>query len=123
VMHCEFVIPGPPVPKARARYSGSGRGGFYTPEKTKEAESDIDILFHEAVGLGLVEDKKSHFGVGCIFYTKDRRKLDVDNLLKLVLDGINGLWGDDSQVWGLYATRYVDKDNPRTEVRIWTLEE
>lgn len=47
----------------------------------------------------------------------DRRRRDVDNVAKAVLDSANGvLWDDDSQVVELSIRRAVDGDRPRVDV-------
>ncbi|MCH8899951.1 MAG: RusA family crossover junction endodeoxyribonuclease [Acidobacteria bacterium] len=63
---------------------------------------------------------KVTFRLTCVFYTKNRRVVDVDNLWKLVADALQGLvWRNDSQVWDVGGThREVDKVNPRTVVTI-----
>ena len=67
--------------------------------------------------------RKNIYAVACQFFTKNRRRVDLDNLSKLILDSLNGIvWEDDCQVWQLDLARYVDKENPRTEVKIWILQ-
>jgi Holliday junction resolvase RusA-like endonuclease len=47
------------------------------------------------------------------------KKPDLDNIVKAVKDGLNGVaWKDDSQVVRLTAGKYWS-DKPRVEVRIW----
>lgn len=52
-----------------------------------------------------------HFG--------DKRKRDVDNFLKLLLDGLEGVcYNNDAQIVELTVTKAYDKKNPRVEVYI-----
>lgn len=45
-------------------------------------------------------------------FFKDKRKRDVDNYLKGILDSFNGiLWNDDSQIYCLQVTKELSKDN------------
>lgn len=56
------------------------------------------------------------------FYEPDRRKRDLDNLPKAVLDALThaGLWVDDAQIDCLMLARIgVSTDRPRVVVRVW----
>jgi crossover junction endodeoxyribonuclease RusA len=103
-----IIIPGQPVPKGRPRvYRGKG----VTPKKTREAENIIS-------GTALRECNKLHWGsttapvaAKIYFYlSKARGRVpDLDNLVKLVLDGCQGIvFKDDSQIHHMLATRYRD---------------
>ena len=47
---------------------------------------------------------------------------DIDNLLKGLFDGMNGIiFKDDSQIVTVIAEKYQDKENPRCEVEIIAL--
>jgi crossover junction endodeoxyribonuclease RusA len=49
----------------------------------------------------------------------DKRKRDIDNYNKLVLDALTGIvWEDDSQIQALSIFKDIDKDNPRIEAEI-----
>lgn len=50
---------------------------------------------------------------------RPQQRGDLDNVLKALLDSLNGvLWVDDSQIVELHAYRYDDRHNPRVELRI-----
>jgi crossover junction endodeoxyribonuclease RusA len=50
---------------------------------------------------------------------RPRRRGDLDNVLKAVLDALKGIaWNDDEQVVRIVATRWEDRDNPRVELVI-----
>jgi len=118
-MKYSFVVLGSPVAKARDRYTSRGRPGFFTPDKTKDAELLFQATFLETLGYRPELDSTHLFKIKCWFYTKGRNRIDTDNLLKLVVDSMTGLvWKDDCQVWDMEAHRRLDKDNPRTEVDI-----
>jgi len=52
------------------------------------------------------------------FYRSDQRRVDLDNLLRPILNALKGIvWKDDSQIHELTAIKDVDKDNPR--LRFW----
>jgi hypothetical protein len=54
--------------------------------------------------------------LAAIFYRSNRQRIDVDNLLKVVLDAATkaGLWQDDCQVTALMGLVEYDPDRPRT---------
>ena len=57
--------------------------------------------------------------LSCEFYRSDSRRCDIDNLVKLVQDALNGVaYKDDSQIVGLMAAKHLDKEMPRTVVSI-----
>lgn len=53
------------------------------------------------------------------FYFKDKRRRDWDNYHKILMDALTGIvWLDDSQIFRATVTKYVDKDDPRTEIYV-----
>jgi hypothetical protein len=51
------------------------------------------------------------------FYFQTKRRRDLDNQNKLILDALTGVvYGDDSQIDELHLYRHYDKENPRIEV-------
>jgi crossover junction endodeoxyribonuclease RusA len=114
-----FEVPGEPVSKARARWDPRRSGRIYNPESNEVAEANIGWLFRRAAGP-LVPSATDTFGVLATFYTRTSRKRDVDNLLKMVMDALNGLaWKDDAQVSEIMA-RMVKTDRPaRSAITIY----
>lgn len=113
-----FTIPGEPASKARPRFDGRGsKTRTYTPAKTKAAEVQVGWAFRAAGGR-FEPDPEVTFGVDVTFHNGTRQRRDVDNMLKLVLDGLNGVaWVDDTQVMEVTARkRFVSKAEARTEV-------
>jgi len=54
-----------------------------------------------------------------IFYFPDKRKRDIDNCLKALLDCCTGvLYHDDSQIIELHVYKCIDAKNPRTVVQV-----
>jgi Holliday junction resolvase RusA-like endonuclease len=105
------TIEGPPKSKARPRF---GKRNVYTP-----STPDEDAM---AWRLKAVMDER-HEGnvvVAAIFFRPNFQRIDVDNLLKLILDAGTkaGLWRDDSQVTALLGVLEYDKARPRTVVGI-----
>jgi len=111
-----FTVPGQPVSKSRPRISPNG--GMYNPTETTDAEELIQAYYRQAAP-GAQVDEEGYWQVDCIFWTANKAKRDLDNLAKLVLDALSGLiWKDDCRVWALNLSRQIDKDQPRTEIRI-----
>lgn len=56
----------------------------------------------------------------CAFH-KTKRKQDVDNFNKLVLDALTGIvWKDDDLIHAMHLFKYVDAAYPRIELTIHT---
>lgn len=115
-----FTIDGEPVSKARARFTGYGsKSRAYTPAKTKTAEERVAWAFRQAGGE-FEPDGEITFGVELTFYNGTRQRRDIDNMIKLILDGLNGVaWVDDTQVVQVSARkRFVSKAEARTVVTV-----
>ena len=108
-----FTIPGKPQPKERARRGKNGQ--WYTPFSTRIYEAKVVTMAkraHVRSVIGPVE-------VSLDVYFPDKRRRDLDNVLKAVMDALNGVaYQDDSQIVRLKVVRLVDRDNPRVEVTI-----
>lgn len=116
-----FTVDGEPASKSRPRFSRRGNKVItYTPEQTKAAERTMAWKFRQAAPHHAADDT-STFGVMAIFFHGTNQRRDVDNMLKLVCDGLNGVaWADDSQVVEISGRRGHDlKENARTEVWVY----
>lgn len=115
-----FTVRGEPVSKARPRLAN---GRTYTPEKTVAAEAEMALRFRLAAPGWEPKDDRS-FGVIALFFAATRQRRDVDNMTKLILDGLNEVaWKDDDQVIEISARKgYVaNKAEARTEVLIYEM--
>ena len=122
VIVARFTIAGEPVSKARPRFTRYGsKTHFYTPEKTLTAEKRMASAFLE-VCPQKGTDVDAAFGVSAHFYSGTRQRRDVDNMLKLVLDGLNKIaWPDDVQVIEVDAAKsFVAPADARTEVTVYS---
>lgn len=126
-----FDVMGDPVGKARPRVVG---GHAYTPDKTAAYEDRIRLAYKRAV-MDRPEEERS-FGKDAqlsltvsafyrmpkrvnkelreammSFRERPRKKPDLDNILKVVADALNGLaYHDDSQIVSMSATKYWSHD-------------
>lgn len=117
----KFEVPGEPVPKARPRFTlKAGRARVYTPGRTEAFEKRVRFFALAAK----VRPTKEQVVLSVAFYLGSRRRVDLDNLVKGVKDALNGAaWNDDSQVVQLFASKQVDKANPRCVVTIEPIKE
>lgn len=122
IMTFEFTTEGKPTPKQRHRHTKRGR--TYTAKKTKTAEAAIAFIAQSSRPKIWPMDKATRYRLEVRAVYSDRRHGDLDNVVKLVSDGLNGIaYPDDRQIAELKASRSFDNDNPRTEVRVTVLEE
>ena len=133
----DFTIPGVPVSKGRARafVTKSGKPGHYTPKKTVTHEGIIrtfacqamrgrppvqgtvrlSVHFYLPIPKSWTKGRKEDARLGQLVHTI---KPDLDNLVKAVKDGCNGvLWADDCQIWFLTASKGYS-DTPITRVMV-----
>ena len=128
----QLTIDGVPVAKGRPRL---GRYGTYTPKKTQEYEEyvkmcwlakygsikpseqslEVDIVFYLPIPKSVNKKKRAEMLDGKIKHTK---KPDIDNLIKSVLDALNGIaYSDDSKIIKVAAEKQYSEKS-RTEIQI-----
>ena len=108
-----FTVPGKPQGKQRPRLGKGGR--VYTPSATRRYE--LAVAWAALGARPALWAKTGRFVVEVTMYFPDWRRRDVDNVLKAVLDGMQGvLYEDDSQVVVASAIKWLDRERPRTEV-------
>lgn len=120
-----FTVPG--KPKAWQRPGRNPKTGKrFTPKATLNYCSAI-----RSMGVAALADVTGRIPLQCEvavivqLYVADRRKRDIDNMAKAILDGLQtrgrewGVIADDSQVVALDMRRIViDKENPRAEIAV-----
>jgi len=112
-----LVFDGEPQSKARARMARNGH--VYTPRNTRDAMDYIGARFREVKPDWTPNDEDS-YGVIALFFCGTRQRRDVDNMLKLILDGLNKVaWVDDAQVTEVSGRLSRGVDSPRTEVVVY----
>lgn len=111
-----LVVPGNPVPKARPRV-GAHRN-VYTPRRTLEAEARL--LGYLKAAYPRLRPATGPCALAVTFYLKTDRRVDVDNLTKLVMDvGNRRIWLDDSQVSDVRVQKFTRAAVPRTEISVY----
>lgn len=110
-----FIVYGQPQGKARPRFTKQGH--IYTPAKTADYERNIRQSYIAAAnGFTCEENALSISIVAYMQRAKSNKrkyattKPDIDNIAKIVLDGLNGVaFKDDKQVTSIKATKvYCD---------------
>jgi Holliday junction resolvase RusA-like endonuclease len=142
-----LIVPGEPTGKGRPRFTRAG--GVYTPAKTETAEKDIATLWRSrrrptapagepfAVRITARYSRPdSHYRAGgdlkdwaltAVPGTPGNRKQqaakDLDNIVKLVLDSLNGVaWDDDVWCTGIMATKEWTPEHQREgelDIEVW----
>lgn len=123
-----FTVPGDPVGKARPRVARRGKHvKLYTPDKTRAYEEKIGWHARSSHCYLLGPDTPVRVEVIAVFTRPQRLKRakdpegliphtvkpDLDNVLKSVLDGLNGVvYPDDKQVCSFDANGYYAEKEP-----------
>jgi Holliday junction resolvase RusA-like endonuclease len=130
-----FKVDVAPIPKGRPRFAR--RGGFvstYTDKKTLDYEKIISD--HARLAMGSSEPLEGPIDAFIYFsmpipvsYSKKRAeackqgierpmKMDIDNQVKAIFDGMNGIvYKDDSQIVSLHATKVYGEPSVEIMVR------
>ena len=134
-MIIQFTVPGDPVGKGRGRVAGSGtRRWIVTPARTQLYEESVAEFAREAMGDRPPLTAPCHAAIRIYLatpkgWTIERLCMsqlepwhdvagDLDNFVKSILDGMNGIvFDDDRRVSQLYACKTWDA-NPRVDVEI-----
>lgn len=126
----QFTIPGKAVPKGRPRMTKSGK--VYTPAETQKYEYKVMDCFMTAypnfskftqpLWVRICESR----AMPTSWSVKMKQKMwgepcgtrpDLDNVMKSVLDGLNGIaFRDDNQIASLHGEKRWDYDNSVTVI-------
>lgn len=119
----QFIVKGRPQGKKRPRFSSVSHT-VYTPHETINYETQIALTFKAGGGRRIPAGQYVAVAVTAFFpvpqsYSKGKRKAcidgairpdkkpDIDNVLKVVLDALNGLaYDDDKQVIESICRKY-----------------
>ncbi len=100
-------------------YKITARGRFASMYMSKEGKMIKDsYILQSRLQWGklcligdVIVDIKLYFGT--------KRKADIDNFGKLLLDSLTGIvWEDDSQIVKMTVEKFYCKENPRIEVEV-----
>jgi len=109
----KFTVMGEPRSKQRPRVT---QRGTFTPKETIEAEKRVRD------GWRMAGEAKFEYQVivDLRFFNGNKRRRDIDNMAKLVLDALNKeAFDDDYQVVGVNMYKFfTDPDKARTEIVI-----
>ncbi|WP_270456094.1 RusA family crossover junction endodeoxyribonuclease [Allisonella histaminiformans] len=120
-----FIIPGRPVGKGRPRFTKNGH--CWTPDRTVAYEREIKLAYWEDYGRRKFSSDKALAVTIVLYYvrpksmTKAKRLLaqrgilrpivkpDVDNVVKAILDALNGVaFEDDRQIVQVECEKWYD---------------
>lgn len=133
-MEIVFTVPGEPRGKGRPRFSRTGH--TYTDSETVayertiaawyrrahgafrwpvEAFLEVEVVAYLPIPKSATKAQRAGMEAGTILPS---RKPDVDNVVKVVLDALNGVaYKDDARVYRALVTKYYGTD-PRLEIRM-----
>ena len=132
----KFVIPGEPTGKARPRVT---RWGTHNTEKTILYENLVKMCYEEQYPMGMAYTEKPLYAIVSIFYgipkstpkknilpmlkgeIRPCKKPDVDNIIKVVFDALNGIaYKDDTQIFEVHAVKRYG-ETARVEVELFEI--
>ena len=109
-----FTVFGNPLPKQSFKHKG---GQAYTPARIKAWQDTVGWAAREA--MAGQEPFEGSLYAELTFIRGDKRRVDLDNLSKAVLDGCNKIvWVDDQQVFTLFLSKGYDKDHPAVIIKV-----
>jgi crossover junction endodeoxyribonuclease RusA len=116
----KFTIPGPPVGKGRPRFWGKKPT---TPPKTRKYEELVGWCGRYAANKDHVGNLIGWYYLDVRLYFKNDRRPDTDNVVKAVMDGLEGvLWANDRNVLPRVQRVVIGSVEPRIEVEIYPYE-
>ena len=137
-MPVKFEVLGTPVGKSRPKFSTvNGHAVAYTPAKTVNYENLVKLAYRQECGeiepyekdvplaayitayfpipKSASKKKREEMLCGRVMHT---HKPDCDNIVKAILDALNGIaYYDDSQIVQIHVGKYYS-DQPRVEITI-----
>ena len=111
-----LVILGDVIPAARPRFSGRR---CYQPKRNREYRERVQSA--AKLAMAGASPLKCEICAAVKLYRRYKRSSriygDVDNHLKAIFDGLNGIvFVDDAQIVRCVVEKHTDKENPRAEI-------
>ena len=119
-----FMVEGTPVPKGRPRFARRGKFvSTYSPKTTVDYESKVSeaaklamagadpletpVAAYVYIRLPVPKSYSKQRTKDCLYgFEKPTKRPDVDNIVKSVLDALNGVvYQDDCQIVSIHATK------------------
>lgn len=120
-MTIKFEIPGVAVPKQSFRMVKDGKISGYQDRRVIVWEQCIGTYANQ---VSPPQPWEAGIGIRLLFWLPDRKRRDLDNLSKAVLDALKGIfYRDDTQVVDLHILKAINPLNPRVEIEIWEVEQ
>ena len=115
--HIIINVEGAPVPKQSTRFDGHGHA--HTDPRIKAWQEKVAWAALQALPTYGWEITDEPVKITCVFSLPDKRRRDLDNLMKAVKDALNDIvWQDDCQVQMIDAQKVVNKDNPGVTILV-----
>ena len=125
-MDLRFTVEGPPIPYQRVGRRGGGRA--FKPKRMVEhmerIAEEASVALRDSRHLWSFADwpTDARYRLEVTAYLPTRRRVDADNLGKIIMDALNGvIWADDAQVSRLEVEKRHDMAAPRTVVLVEVL--
>lgn len=100
-------------------YKYACRGSFPTMYMTQEGKDIKETYQWVAKSQWKGPPLEGDVEMSLTFYFRTKRRRDLDNQNKLILDALSGIvYHDDSQIAGLHLKRAYDNARPRIEITI-----
>lgn len=114
-----IIVAGDAIPAARPRFSGHA----YQPKRNRDYRARVQTAAYSAMAIAGHEPMTGELSAVVKLYRRYKTTArifgDVDNHLKSLFDGLNGIvFADDSQIVQCEVSKHTDKKNPRAEIEI-----
>lgn len=114
-----FMVNGNPVPKQSFRYGSNGR----SHQPAEVTAWQMTVKSEANLAMGNRTPMTTPVAVTLDFYLPDRKRRDLDNLAKAVMDACNNVvWKDDNQVHVLKLFKWFGRKETGITVYVLPIE-